>query len=79
MLSGERPADRANDYMVERYVRFTHSLDEAASGAVRSSIERHLDAAAVERFYRQFYAIYDACDDAPSPRVQSFVDGLFEQ
>ena len=61
------PSEKANDDMIERYVRFTASLDQAARGTVDRSIQRHLDAAVVERFYRQFYETYDAMSEETSP------------
>lgn len=73
------PADKANDDLIERYVRFTASLDEAARGVVDHSIQRHLDAAAIERFYRGFYDTYDAIEPASSPRVEAFVASLFDE
>ncbi|MEZ4698711.1 MAG: hypothetical protein R2834_00155 [Rhodothermales bacterium] len=72
-------SEKANDDMIERYVRFTASLDEAAHGTVNRSLQRHMDAAAVERFYRQFYETYDAMADETPPRVKAFVDALFDE
>lgn len=73
------PAGKANDDLIERYVRFTASLDEAARGLVDHSIQRHLDAAAVERFYRGFYETYDAAEPVISPRVEAFIASLFDE
>ena len=78
MPDGLQP-EKANDEQIEQYVRFTAALDEAAQDAVGRSIERHYDAAAVERFYRDFYDIYDALDEETPAHVQAFADSLFRE
>lgn len=70
---------KANDEQIEQFVRFTSALDEAAHDAVGRSIQHHYDAAAVERFYREFYDIYDALDEETPAHVQAFADSLFRE
>jgi hypothetical protein len=72
-------AHKANDEQIEQFVRFTSALDEGALGAVSRSIQRHYDAAAIERFYRDYYDIYDALSDEAPAHVQAFADSLFRE
>jgi hypothetical protein len=76
VLLDRPPTEKVNDYWIERFVRFSSSLDAVARSSVEASVQRHRDAAFVERFYREFYDVFDAIEPVTPPRVQAFIDRL---
>ena len=67
-----------NEYLIERYVRFRDTLDKTTQILVGNYINTYSSAAALERFYTQFYEEYDKKSSHVSPKANSFVSSLFE-
>ena len=67
-----------NEYLIERYVRFRDTLDKTTQVLIGNYINKYSSAAALERFYTQFYEEYDERSSHVSTKANSFVASLFE-
>lgn|GEM_PF-6320914 len=67
-----------NEYLIERYVRFRDTLDKATQVLIGNYISKYSSAAALERFYTQFYEEYDNAGAHMSTKAESFASSIFE-
>ena len=66
-----------NEYVIERYVRFRDTMDEATQHAVGECIKKYASGQYIERFYSQFYEEFDKTEHVPSS-VHAFAATLFD-
>lgn len=67
-----------NEYLIERYVRFRDTLDKATQNLIGNYINTYSSAAALERFYIQFYEEYDKNHAKASSKAEAFTSSIFE-
>ena len=67
-----------NEYLIERYVRFRDTLDKTTQVLIGDYIKKYSSAAALERFYTQFYEEYDKGHSNLTSKAEMFVSSIFE-
>ena len=67
-----------NEYLIERYVRFRDTLDKATQNLISNYIKTYSSAAALERFYTQYYEEYENTSNQMSSKAEALVSSVFD-